>query len=260
MKNGQNVEYRNTDVYTQVNTTAALVAGVMETEVTIRDLSEWGDFGLGCTKGMQESVLLLDNQTYVNKVVKDDQKIGLFLLAFFEETNPVRLQQTMDLNDLRAYIDSALPTPNIMYAVKCKGKFESIQTSIPLSFQKPYPRVVPEMTDQSINVEVDNISGTIIAFWLPSFLSGINGGAGGLHAHFISDDRKFMGHVIDCKMTEGVLWIDAKHQLNLQLPKADPAFYEVDLNGNEAMSRRVSEWIKEGIGGKEILPGATIKA
>lgn len=251
MTNNHSNQARNADVFTQINTTNALVSGVMETDVTVKDLIRWGDFGLGCTEGMNESILVLDNKIYSNIDVPEDRKIGLFHLAFFKEASSVKLEQTMNLKQLRNYMDSVLPTRNIMYAVKCKGRFESMQTSIPLAFQKPYPRIVPEMTDQSVNREVKNVSGTIIAFWLPSFLLGINGGAGGLHAHFLSEDRTFMGHVIDCNMISGELWIDAKHQLNLQLPKRNPSFYEADLTGNDAMSERVSEWIREGIGGRE---------
>jgi acetolactate decarboxylase len=45
------------------------------------------------------------------------------------------------------------------------------------------------------------VTGTIVGFYLPVYFRGLN--TAGYHFHFISDDRKIGGHVLDFTLPAG---------------------------------------------------------
>lgn len=239
------------DTFTQISTTPAFTEGIMDTNYKLSEVKKLGNFGFGGTAGIEQGYILLDDVIYTFPNSDEQQTVCLSLITNFTDNESVQnINKSFNLKDLRNYIENLLPTKNIIYAIKIHGNFDFLTTTETLSFSKPYPKLTPELVNNSINKTEYYISGTLVCFWLPDYLKGINGGAGGLHIHFISSDKKFLGHVLDCNLQKGVIHINRKHKLNLILPKTDE-FYNVDLNDDkEKLSTRVEEFIKFGIGGK----------
>ena len=50
----------------------------------------------------------------------------------------------------------------------------------------------------------------------------------GYHFHFLTDDKKGGGHLLECQMVSGILEIDYSYGLNLVLPNQSD-FYNTDL-------------------------------
>jgi acetolactate decarboxylase len=248
---------RNYDLnaFTLISTTVAFTEGVLETPFCIGDLKKWGNFGFGATAGISNGVILLDNQVYSSGNIDDSSKLCLFHLAYLddEDKHQYVVDHEKDINELRCYIDSFLRSKNILYAIRIDGQFDFVETSDFPKQTKPYPRLTPEMTDQSINRKKENLAGTLLCFWLPNFLKPINNGGGSLHIHFISQDRKFAGHIINCHLQSGTMAIHPIHNLNLRLPKNCHDFYVANLSQKRPeMLQRANEWIQEGIGGRSL--------
>ncbi|MGB6152245.1 MAG: acetolactate decarboxylase, partial [Pricia sp.] len=61
------------------------------------------------------------------------------------------------------------------------------------------------------------VSGTIVGFYCPDFIGNIN--VKGFHFHFISDDKKLGGHVMDFKTTQPLhVEVDKKTDYHFVLP------------------------------------------
>ena len=60
----------------------------------------------------------------------------------------------------------------------------------------------------------------------PSWVGGLN--VPGYHWHFLSDDRKVGGHVLDCRVREGRVRYDVCHDWQVKLPESR-RFNEADL-------------------------------
>ncbi len=69
--------------------------------------------------------------------------------------------------------------------------------------------------------------GTLVGFKTPDYMNNLN--VPGYHFHFIDKLRKFSGHVLDLRTSNGDIHIASAHQLELRLPN-DPAFNELNLN------------------------------
>ncbi|MFL0761946.1 MAG: acetolactate decarboxylase, partial [Prochlorococcus sp.] len=99
----------------------------------------------------------------------------------------------------------------------------------------------------SHQVEFDhqNLSGTMVGFWSPSYASSLN--IPGYHFHFVSDDLRHGGHVLD---QSAVLSADVNVELQLEsdlrlaLPQTN-AFMEADLSRDPTALLSVAEALSE---------------
>ena len=132
----------------------------------------------------------------------------------------------MDFKQLQTYIEGVIPTKNIFYAVRIDGNFKYIKTRSVPKQSKPYPRLV-EVTKNQPTFEFHDVKGTILGYWLPEYVNGVN--MAGYHFHFLSGDKKAGGHLLECQMTDSKLSIDFTYQLNLVLPEKSD-FYNTDLS------------------------------
>ncbi len=86
--------------------------------------------------------------------------------------------------------------------------------------------------------ELKNITGTMVGFWCPPFVKGIN--VPGYHLHFITSDGKAGGHVLDFVVADVTAEFDDTRELFLILPN-DNDFDKVDLARDRATELKAVE-------------------
>ena len=91
---------------------------------------------------------------------------------------------------------------------------------------EPFPPLADVIAAQ-VTWDKDDIPGTLVGYWFPENLAGIN--APGYHLHFISDDRRVAGHLLECSLESGVLEIDYQDQLTVRFPQT-PAYRSADFS------------------------------
>jgi acetolactate decarboxylase len=74
----------------------------------------------------------------------------------------------------------------------------------------------------------EEISGKLIGFRVPGFMSGIN--VAGYHFHFLSDSGITGGHVLELSLDAGTMRFETFRQFRLRLP-ADSDFRRSALSG-----------------------------
>lgn len=221
----------NEDVLFQTSTIDALLEGVYDGDITFGELKEHGDFGLGTFNSLDGEMLELDGNVYQIKTdgiaykVDDSMSTPFSVVTFFEPDEVIFLNQTMNNMQFPDYLESKFPTKNIIYAIKIKGNFDYIKTRSVPGQNKPYPKLV-EVTKNQSTFDFHNANGTIIGFWLPVYMNGIN--VPGYHFHFITDDRTAGGHVLEYIIGNSSIEIDYTSDFLMELPKTDD-FYKVNL-------------------------------
>jgi len=90
---------------------------------------------------------------------------------------------------------------------------------------KPYPPLAEVTKGQSI-FEFNDVEGTIVGFRSPSYVGGMN--VPGYHLHFITEDRRAGGHLLEVKVKDATAKLDYTPDLFMVLPSEDD-FYRVDL-------------------------------
>ena len=86
---------------------------------------------------------------------------------------------------------------------------------------------------------MDNVSGTIVGFRSPPFVTGI--GVPGYHLHFVSDDQKRGGHILDFELSKGTAAVDVCNQLHLLLPENQDDFHKLDLSKDRSQELKQIE-------------------
>jgi acetolactate decarboxylase len=81
--------------------------------------------------------------------------------------------------------------------------------------QPPYRPLAEVAADQHV-FELREVSGTLVGFRFPDYASGLE--VAGYHLHFITDDRRRGGHVLDYTARAGRLRIDTSSELHVELP------------------------------------------
>lgn len=219
------------DILFQTSTIAALLEGVYDGDMTFKELKKHGDFGIGTFNALDGEMLELDGIVYQIKSdgvaypVDDSAYTPFAVVTSFENDRDIQLTESMNNTQLMEYLDSIMVTKNIIYAFKIEGDFDYMKTRSVPKQTKPYPRLT-EVTKNQPTFEFNDVTGTMIGFWLPDYVKGMN--LGGYHFHFITEDRAAGGHVLEYQLDNAIVEIDYTYNLFLELPKND-AFYSVDL-------------------------------
>lgn len=225
----------NREVLFQYSTLVSLMEGVYDGEMTFAQLGEHGDFGLGTFNTLDGEMVALDGKFYQVKAdgvaypVDGGMKTPFSVVTFFDADRTIAVDEAMDCEQFKTYLDSLLSTVNIPYAIKVEGTFEYIKTRSVPAQSEPYPRLVKVLETQP-TFEFSNVTGEIVGFRLPGYVDGAN--APGYHFHFINQDRNAGGHLLECQLSNVQVEIDNTGEWYTVLPE-DDAFYGVDLSGGE---------------------------
>jgi acetolactate decarboxylase len=219
----------------QNSTINALLEGLYDGSMTYGELRRHGDFGLGTFNALDGEMIALDGDFYQIKAdgiaspVADDQRTPFATVLFFRPAITRTLTGPLDYENLQKLMDGLMEGPNLFYAVRIDGRFKSVTTrSVPRQ-QKPYPPLAEVARTQPV-FHLHDICGTMAGFRFPDFARGLN--VPGFHLHFLTEDRKAGGHILDLKLERGELAIDTSARFHLELP-TDAAFLHADLGHDQ---------------------------
>lgn len=220
------------DVLYQVSTIDALMLGVFDGIMPASDLEKHGDTGIGTLDGLDGEMIAVDGYYYQVRSdgavypVNNSTLIPFATVTFFETDGTIPVGMANNSTELGLILDRSLPSKNIFYAFRADGVFPYVKTrSIPKQ-SKPYPNLTVAAKSQQV-FEFHNIRGTIIGFYTPAYGEGVN--VPGYHLHFITEDRKAGGHVLDMAVNNTDFKMDITPAFFMDLPtKGD--FIGADLS------------------------------
>jgi acetolactate decarboxylase len=218
---------------TQTSTIDALLAGVYDGRMACSRLMEYGNLGIGTFDHLDGEMILLDGEMYQ---VKSDGKVyrpeGQLTTPFaavcrFSKDETFNLKSPVNYAGLKALLDKRIPNQNLFCAFKFVGRFKNVQTRSVPAQRKPYPPLA-QVTAHQPEFTAKDIEGAIVGFRCPPFVKGIN--VPGYHLHFLSDSKKFGGHLLAFEMEEGHGGVDVCNRFELILPENREALKSVDLS------------------------------
>ena len=224
------------DTLYQVSTLAALLDGHYEGETTLGELRGHGDFGIGTFEGLDGEMILVDGVFHQaradGKVLRpaDDVKTPFACVTRFDADHRIALAEGSDFAGLRKLLDERFATTGMPFAIRVTGTFRQVKVRSVPAQTKPYPRL-SEVVGQQPVFDYQNVEGTLVGFSLPPSLEGVN--VPGFHLHFLSDDRRYGGHVFDFVLAEGTVRLDPTDRWEVKLPM-DAAFLQSDLGSDRS--------------------------
>jgi acetolactate decarboxylase len=211
------------DTLYQVSTIDALMQGVYDGNVTVAELVKHGDFGIGTFDQLDGEMIVLDGRVWQAKSdgtvlpASDNQTTPFATVTYFKtdirQTTPDR---EMNFSGFATTMAAQIPSRNMIYAVKIHGTFPSVTVRAIPAQQPPYPTLTEAAKTQGVHTYT-NVTGTVVGFYTPVFLKGLN--AQGYHLHFLADDHLRGGHILDLVVPpESIVEYDVTQEFTMVLP------------------------------------------
>ena len=215
----------------QVSTSTALVEGVYDGVVTIGELKQRGDFGLGTFDDLDGEMVALDGGFYQVRgrgevgEAADNTEVPFAVVTDFRAERQFRIDQANSFDELAAQLDQQRTTDNLFYAVRIDGRFARIKARAISKTESGVPLV--EAASQQEEYELSDVAGTAVGFWTPAYAGTFN--VPGWHVHFLSDDRTEGGHVLNVQAKDLQVGMQDLADVRIAMPET-PAFLEADLS------------------------------
>jgi len=217
----------------QFSTINALLQGIYEGELTIGELLQKGNVGLGTFDSLNGEMVVIDGKCYritdqgTAEEVATEEKTPFAAVAYFTPGERKTMVSIDSFDELKYSLDQLIESPNLIYIFHLAGTFESIRARSVSKQSKPYPPLTQATAKQAV-FQFSHLGGDLIGFWCPEFFEGLN--VPGYHFHFIDADRKQGGHLLDCVFQKATLTITACYQVSVQFPQ-NLSYTQADLAG-----------------------------
>ncbi|GAA6112948.1 MAG: acetolactate decarboxylase [Apilactobacillus sp.] len=211
---------QNTTQLFQNGTGAIVVPGLFDGTLTIKELMENGNTGIGSGDGLDGELIIIDNKPYkidgdgIVSIVNDDFTVP-FGNAHFADYEDVSVTPNLNSKDMSDVIFKHKPFENTQFSIKLHGQFSHVTVRSVYKQTKPYPNLIQTAENEHV-FEGDNVTGTIIGYYNPSPFSQI--AVKGFHMHFIADDLSIGGHLSKFSGFNGHFGIQLFNDFKLRLP------------------------------------------
>lgn len=218
------------EVY-QTSTIGALIDGVYDGDVTIGELLEHGDFGLGTFNHLDGEMLILDGVCYhlradgTARVAEAGDLTPFAAVTWFAADTTLQAPPGSDRAAVTALIDGSVTSENLLYAVRITGTFGEIRTRTVREQKPPYPPLT-QATQGQQETTFNDVTGTLAGYRTPDYEQGIS--VAGYHLHFIDSGHQHGGHALDYRLEDGKIEVTSRSELHLSLPRT-PQFLDSNL-------------------------------
>ncbi len=212
------------DALVQFSLVAALVAGAYDGDTPLREVLRAGDFGVGTFRQLDGEMIVLDGQMYQAladgsiRTADLESTTPFAAVKFFSRDGGFENVAAATLDDLDSQLDRKLPRRNAPYAIRIDGEFPALTLRSVPPQSPPYQPLV-SVVKQQVTHELHDVRGTLIGLRCPAWIGTLN--VAGFHWHFLSDNHKTGGHVLECELRSGKLAFDECKSVTIRLPQTD---------------------------------------
>jgi alpha-acetolactate decarboxylase len=207
----------------QYSTASALMAGVAGTGIRLSELLSHGNYGLGTMVNIDGEVVVIDGITYHMqpsgsiRTLDAGSKLPFAMIAHLATDDFHSVAGLQTKQSIQEYLLKLYPgATNRFMVFLIEGRFDTMTTRV-VQGQRYSGQPLSELGDQQRVTRHCDVQGTVVGFSNPSFIDGVS--VSGLHAHFLSADKTFGGHVLELK-SEGTIRLvaDVLSSFILELP------------------------------------------
>ena len=179
--------------------------GDLKGKIATDSLNSKETYGLGPIEFLKGEIVVFDGQTFVSKVIDSIShqvtKIPSVRAPFFVYSTNSDLKvvefnrENFTLEEFEEYINSVYKDYDQPLLIRIDGLFDNIKVH---SVNLPEGKKVssPDEAHQGLTqYDFKNISGSLIGFFSRNHKAVFTHHDSFFHAHFISDDRKVLGHI-----------------------------------------------------------------
>jgi acetolactate decarboxylase len=205
----------------QTSTIDALLHGAFDGDVSLSEVLQHGDLGLGTLNGLDGELVVIDGQAWtadhdcVLRRAPRRARTPYAVVVPFSPGPAITLRGPLPLASLGQAVGHRLEGTKRPVAVRIDGRFAHVRVRSVRRQRRPYPQLAQALTQQRIR-DLRDVSGTMVGFGFPDALGGIE--MIGWHLHFATGARTRGGHVLDFALRDGIAHLDDATELKVELP------------------------------------------
>lgn len=214
----------------QVSTLQALMLGYSRAVISVNELLDHGDIGLGTFTDVDGEMIVLDGSCYrateTGKITAAEPERGVpfSTVCKMKDSRPIEFGYVNSIEELKAELNNIIDSQfglNSMHMARIDGEFEVVDARSESGYESVHVDLKTILGKTQKSFRFEKITGTLVCVYFPDYMDGIN--AAGWHLHFISDDKKHGGHVFDVIMKSGNGQISKINEIEIKLPD-EPMF------------------------------------
>ena len=161
----------------QTSLMSAFLDGVYDGELSVAELLERGDFGLGTFNALDGEMVVLDGICYQlhdggrARLADPDQLSPFAVVTSFDPMVRAELPENSTRAEVAAIIGESVSSENYLYAIRIVGEFSWVSTRTAARQRKPY-RPLRVATRNEPVIRFDNIDGVVAGFRTPLYEPG----------------------------------------------------------------------------------------
>lgn len=211
----------------QVSTLQALAMGYNSAVITVEELLQHGDTGLGTFEGVDGEMIVADGICYRatadGTVMQTNPKTGVPFasVSYLSRWRRFPLEAVPDIKTLKSILTLCIEETfglNSMHMVRIDGSFERVCARSETGQLTHHITLKEMLQDKQHDFIFEDIDGTLVCVYYPDYMDGIN--APGWHLHFLSADKTRGGHVFDLTLKSGHAEMDKISRIEIRLPNS----------------------------------------
>lgn len=229
----------------QASTLQALALGYTKPVVTVRELLEHGDTGLGTFESVDGEMIVLDGVCYQARddgsivQAEDEAGVPFAVSGFIKDGNRFQIEEMPNLEAIKAELTLSIDLDfslNSIHIARIDGWFKKIHARAGAPYRSQHVSLKSILSKTQKDFSFEGLYGTLVCVYFPDYMDGIN--ASGWHMHFLSKDKKYGGHVFEAALGSGECLLQKMDRIDIQLPN-DAAFDTYSLK--EASKDEIEE-------------------
>ena len=214
----------------QVSTLQALAMGYSRSVVTVEELLNHGNIGLGTFENVDGEMITVDGRCFRaledGAVVKADPSMGVpfAAVASASQTTSFEIDKMQNIDALKTLMTLKIEEDfglNSMHVIRIDGYFNKVCARSESAYESQHVELKDILSKTQKDFIFNNIDGTLVCVYFPDYMDGIN--APGWHLHFLSSDHTKGGHVFDIAMESGNAKLAKISLIEIQMP-TEPSF------------------------------------
>ena len=230
---------QNTDVIYQISLLQGLTYGDYYGSITVDELKQHGDTGIGTFDGLNGELIMVDGEVYRAaadgsvEVVSSEETIPFADVSFMDNDKTVDIEDISSFDELCSELNKLVEErgKNRFYMIRIDGTFQEANVRSEYAQKEPYKPLAEVLEYDQTFFDYKDIEGTLVGLYCPPYMSDVN--AVGWHLHFISKDKTKGGHVLGLSIEDAVLTWDDTDAFQMQLPQNE-MFSDFDLTVDQS--------------------------
>jgi acetolactate decarboxylase len=205
----------------QASTLNALMSGSLRGDLSVAELLDHGDLGLGTVDRLDGELIIVDGVAWVARAdgtveaIPGTTRTPFAVVCAFHPERVVPLAPATDFAAVTEQVDALFPRDTACLAVRLEADVAHARLrSVPAQTGSS-PTLADAVASQTM-FDAGPVRATVVGFRFPRDTEGLE--LPGWHLHLIAADRSIGGHVLDLAVTGGTIAAEREHELHVEVP------------------------------------------